>query len=358
MRGSIRILFSAAAIAAAIRAETLPELQQQWRAVNAAPAEATLREVAARLAAFREQPGGKRWEVNYMLGSCWCRIPGQEGNGKIALHRALGDIAIPDKARAMAEAVLSACGQANAKPGEPPVQLITVDIKGAVVHGKGGYPATVRSRPSTTLPPPGTRRTGAARLPTRPRGGGSGGGPAEAERPVRGGRGAAGVHRGCIGRRETRGSRAVPGALPAPAGIPIRNARAGRPDHRVRGARAAGPLVCGAAARRGAAAGHRRLLGLRGPEHCRTRRRLRHSGARTAPPEHPAELQRQPAVARGRVGGGGGGCRAVRGRGFVLPGAGATTCCTNSGTCARRSPACWTRRGPTTRREASREWTG
>jgi hypothetical protein len=148
MRISCKVCLTVIMVGTAVTApaQTLAELQEEWRAINSMPPPKKFDQLIPQLLAYREQAGGKSWQLNYMLGSSYCRTAGQEGKGKIALHRVLGSYGLPDAARVAAEKVISNCGGQSVTVQEPAFSIVAVSGQmGAVVHGKGGYEVSTRS---------------------------------------------------------------------------------------------------------------------------------------------------------------------------------------------------------------------
>jgi hypothetical protein len=132
------VVIAGAALAA--QAETLAHLQQQWQAINTQPlAKEKFEKLIPQLLAYRQQAGGKSWQLNYMLGSSYC-VSGQKEKGEIALYRALASYGLSDTARAAAETVIADCGRQSAAVQEPSFIFIPISgQQGARVYGKGGY---------------------------------------------------------------------------------------------------------------------------------------------------------------------------------------------------------------------------
>ncbi len=131
-------------------AETIDSLRDQWRAINNAPPPRDFRPLIPKLLAYREQDGGKSWQLNYLLGSSYCRIAGQEKNGRVALSRVLSSYGLPDAARQAADAVLENCGGDVTPIDEPSMGIVAVSGQsGATVHGKGGYDVDPKAKMAT-----------------------------------------------------------------------------------------------------------------------------------------------------------------------------------------------------------------
>jgi hypothetical protein len=154
MKGNykIRLLLGVLIVASlSAPAQTLSDLQEQWRTINAMPPPRKFDQLIPKLVEYREKAGGRDWRLNYMLGSSYCRLTGQEQKGKIALHRVLGSYGLPDAARAAAEKVLADCGRESTVVQEPSVTIVPISGQtGAVVHGKGGYELRIDSKSATT----------------------------------------------------------------------------------------------------------------------------------------------------------------------------------------------------------------
>src|SRR5258708_4500544 len=121
-------------------AQTLAQLQEQWSAINSMPPPQKFDQLIPRLLAYRGRAGGKSWQLNYMLGSSYCRMAGQGEKGRIALYRVLGSYGLQDAARIAAKEVISNCGRQSTTVQEPPFTLVVVSGQiGAGVRGKGGY---------------------------------------------------------------------------------------------------------------------------------------------------------------------------------------------------------------------------
>jgi hypothetical protein len=136
---------------AACAAQTLDQLQEQWRAIRNTPPH-DFAQLVPKLVRYRDRQGGKSWQLNYMLGSSYCQI-GQTENGKIALHRVLGSIGLPQNARDAAEEVLANCGGTSVPAQEPSLVLVPVSGQlGPIWHGKGGYEIDEEATPVANKP--------------------------------------------------------------------------------------------------------------------------------------------------------------------------------------------------------------
>jgi hypothetical protein len=134
---------------ASVYAQTLEQLESQWRSANSAPTPEKFQQLLPKLLAYRSQAGGN-WQVNYMLGSSYCHIPGQEQNGKIALYRVLGGTS-PEAAHTAAEQAISDCGGQTTIA--PAISISVVPISGqvgATIRGKGGYEIDPRKETRVT----------------------------------------------------------------------------------------------------------------------------------------------------------------------------------------------------------------
>jgi hypothetical protein len=148
LRFALLVLFCGLGVVS--HAQTLAELQQEWRATNSMQPPKRFDRLLPKLLAFRQQAGGQSWQLNYMLGSSYCQVPGDEEKGKIVLYRVLGSYGLPEAARAAAEKVISDCGAESQELEVLPTSVVTVSGQvGAVVHGKGGYDVRPDSPPTT-----------------------------------------------------------------------------------------------------------------------------------------------------------------------------------------------------------------
>jgi len=131
------LVFSAARYG---RAEELDDLKAEWRAVNAAPSAAAFDRLLPKLLAYRARAGAKGWELNYMLGTSFCHVPGKEENGKVALYRVLGSYGVPPAGLEAAQNALTACGERRSAAPELTVNVGLVSAQmGATLRGKGGF---------------------------------------------------------------------------------------------------------------------------------------------------------------------------------------------------------------------------
>jgi len=125
-----------ASLALAAQAETLDHLKDLWRAKK-------YEQVIPLLLAFREQPGGRTWPVDYMIGTSECRVAGRENNGAAVLTYLLSNYRLPDTARSATEHEIEFCRQSgSASHEEPPFFYVPVSgqvASGPMVAGKGGY---------------------------------------------------------------------------------------------------------------------------------------------------------------------------------------------------------------------------
>ncbi|ABF41708.1 hypothetical protein Acid345_2707 [Candidatus Koribacter versatilis Ellin345] len=134
----------------AAHAQTIDDLRDQWRTINTTPPPRDFRPLIPKLLTYREQEGGKSWQLNYLLGSSYCRISGQEKSGRVALSRVLSSYGLPDVAKQAAESVLENCGGDVAPSDDLSVSIVAVSGQsGAIVHGKGGYDIDPKAKITT-----------------------------------------------------------------------------------------------------------------------------------------------------------------------------------------------------------------
>ena len=123
-------------IATAVNAQTLEEMTTMWRS-------AQYTTVLPLLLRYRGQPGGRTWEVDYLIGTSECRIPGQGARGATVLDYVLANYRLPDETRTTVEHEATICrGQNAAAQREPQFLVISVSgqiASGPLVSGKGGY---------------------------------------------------------------------------------------------------------------------------------------------------------------------------------------------------------------------------
>lgn len=123
-------------VAIAAQAETLEHLKGLWRAKK-------YEQVIPLLLAFREQPGGRTWPVDYMIGTSECRVAGRENNGVAVLTYVLSNYRLADSARTATQQEIEFCRQTGSASHEEPaffyVPVAGQVSSGGLVAGKGGY---------------------------------------------------------------------------------------------------------------------------------------------------------------------------------------------------------------------------
>ena len=110
------------------RLKELRELNHMW--VNG-----QYKEVAPRLGEYRKGPFGKNIIVDYMLGTSWCRIPGEEAFGKEWLQRKVLPLANSDDETNTIKKEIENCGSQA-----PPREIEVTSLRGSSVTFRGkGY---------------------------------------------------------------------------------------------------------------------------------------------------------------------------------------------------------------------------
>lgn len=131
---SLPLLLAGCSIAA--QAETLEHMKELWRARK-------YEQVIPLLLAFRNQPGGRTWPVDYLVGTSECRVAGREKDGAAVLTYVLSNYRLPDSARSATEQEIQFCRRPGSTiHSEPPFFYVPVAgqvASGPMVAGKGGF---------------------------------------------------------------------------------------------------------------------------------------------------------------------------------------------------------------------------
>jgi hypothetical protein len=95
------------------------------------------------LLAYRKQPFGRKWQVDYMIGTSQCHGSRHLSQGAAYLSNVLVYKQVPDLARSAAEAEIQFCLK-NTSGGAQPPSFDLIPVSGqvtdpATVSGKGGY---------------------------------------------------------------------------------------------------------------------------------------------------------------------------------------------------------------------------
>jgi len=127
-----------AVLAAATTAQAAPldDLKRMWQ-------DGKYSEVVPLLMQYRNDPGGRTWEVDYLIGTSLCRIAGQSGRGAAMLADLPYTHALPDQVQEDVSYEADLCARQSAT-AQPEMQLVVVPVSGqvasgALVAGKGGY---------------------------------------------------------------------------------------------------------------------------------------------------------------------------------------------------------------------------
>lgn len=118
------------------RAQSLDQMKDLWRNKK-------WEQVIPMLSAYRNQPGGRTWQVDYMLGTSECHVSGKEKKGEAVLNYVLENYHLPDNARDAATKAIDYCQhRGSAAQQEPPFLYVPIAgqmTNGPLVAGKGGY---------------------------------------------------------------------------------------------------------------------------------------------------------------------------------------------------------------------------
>jgi len=100
--------------------------------------------VLPELLRYREQPYGRKWQVDYMIGTIECHGAGSRSRGIAYLSNVLNYKVVPDPARTAAQQEITFCLQVStsAQPQQPSFYLVPIAgqvTSPASVEGKGGY---------------------------------------------------------------------------------------------------------------------------------------------------------------------------------------------------------------------------
>ena len=103
--------------------------------------------------AYRNQPGGRTWQVDYMLGTSECHVAGQEKQGAAVLEYVLQNYHLPDSGRVATRDAIEYCQQlGTAVQQEPSFVFVPVTgqlASGSLVSGKGGFVISAASAMTT-----------------------------------------------------------------------------------------------------------------------------------------------------------------------------------------------------------------
>jgi len=126
-----------AVLPGAVVAQDLAPLKALWRSEQ-------YRQVLPLLLQHRTQPGGRNWQVDYLIGTSQCRLPGEEARGIAMLKHALANYRLPETTREVMADEVERC-RARTSSQAAAASLIVVPVAGqvetrvATVSGKGGY---------------------------------------------------------------------------------------------------------------------------------------------------------------------------------------------------------------------------
>lgn len=120
--------------------QQLRALEDQWASINKNDPR-DYSGLIQKVIAYRDSPGGRTWEVDYMLGSMYCATPGYEDEGQIAAGRVLTGYAVPQDVRQSAEKIRKHCDSHRPNDPIPDAEYVTVPghTETAYLHGKGGF---------------------------------------------------------------------------------------------------------------------------------------------------------------------------------------------------------------------------
>jgi len=95
------------------------------------------------LLAYRKEPFGRKWQVDYMIGTSQCHGSRHSNQGVAYLNNVMVYKQVPDSARSAAEKEIQFC-QKTASASEPAPSFELIPVSGqladpATVSGKGGY---------------------------------------------------------------------------------------------------------------------------------------------------------------------------------------------------------------------------
>lgn len=142
--------------------QNLEQLESKWSAVNRNPSAQGFNALIPQLLGQRNRPDGKTWQINYMLGSSYCRIPGQQEKGRAVLRRVLAAYGLPDGARSSAEQAISNCGRMPMTGAQTPsFDFVTASGQtGSILRGKGGYEVDTRENSASNKVQPSSISAG------------------------------------------------------------------------------------------------------------------------------------------------------------------------------------------------------
>ena len=135
--GALSAVAALAAPLRSARADSVGALQAAWQAGKYA-------DVLPRLVTYWKGPGGRTWQVGYMIGTARCRV-GLASRGVGMLEDLLETFALPTEVRDAVRTEIEVCrapvagaGHEPAPPASPDASVMLV-AAAAGVSGKGGY---------------------------------------------------------------------------------------------------------------------------------------------------------------------------------------------------------------------------
>ena len=127
------------------RAASFDQIKSLWEARQWA-------QVIPLVSAYRNEPGGRTWQVDYMLGTSECHVAGQERRGEAVLNYVLQNYHLPDSGRDATSQASAYCEhQGNGVQQEPSCLFVPITgqmVSGPLVSGKGGF---LEFRPSSNM---------------------------------------------------------------------------------------------------------------------------------------------------------------------------------------------------------------
>ena len=138
MRLALRWMMPVVLVALAMpgHAASFDQIKSLWEARQWA-------QVIPLVSAYRNEPGGRTWQVDYMLGTSECHVAGQEKRGEAVLNYVLQNYHLPDSGRDATSQAIAYCEhQGNGVQQEPSFLFVPITgqmVSGPLVSGKGGY---------------------------------------------------------------------------------------------------------------------------------------------------------------------------------------------------------------------------
>src|SRR5512145_2312616 len=130
--GTAALLVAASGAAQTIQDADYEKGHSEWQVEHYPAAASSLR-------TFRAKPYGERFEVDYWIGTSWCRMAGEEANGWDLLSWATYAYPLSPETRTVFESEQHLCRrivEAQASPAKPTVVVVTISGSGATARAE------------------------------------------------------------------------------------------------------------------------------------------------------------------------------------------------------------------------------